>query len=126
MAFTTTGSTLVPIPASITQQYQNDKTSAFIRPFHYNMSQSGGRQYAYITTATTTNIATAERLCKLHVVSGTMGAITIYDNPSGASGNVLYTITTSVAGVYDLQIPTQSAGLTIVTGAATNVAVTYE
>lgn len=126
MPFTTAGATTVPIPVSVSQGIQTAKDGTTVRPQGYNVSQSGGRQYAAVTTATTTSVAIAERLCKVIVTGGTMGAVTIYDNPSAASGPILWARATSVIGEYDVQLPTSTAGFTIVTASAVSLNASYE
>lgn len=126
MAFTTFSTITVPIPSSVTQGIQLAKDGTTARAQYYGTSWSGGRSYLAINSATTTSAATAERLCNIVVTGGSMGAITIYDNPSAASGTILWAIATSVVGVTAVQIATSSAGITVVTAAATNVNVTYD
>jgi hypothetical protein len=76
-----------------------------------------GANYAAFTT---TNVAVkprAGRLAKLVVTSAVTGSVTIYDNPSAASGNVLYTVTTPAVGITVLDIPAKS-GIYLVPGSA--------
>lgn len=86
----------------------------------------GPYEYAYITTATTTQVKTGPGT--LHVIQingGTLGAITVIDGTSGSTANIA-TITPPVAStdgyVYDLRF---ALGLRIVTAAATDVTVTF-
>lgn len=100
-------------------------------PIGHNESISGGLAPVRITTATTTTLVTGPgRLCRIHCYGGTMGLVQVFDNTVG-SGTVIPVGPRSggywpVAGsMEDLQIAF-STGLTIVTGAATLLAVTFE
>lgn len=82
-------------------------------------------KYNNITTATTTLIKTGSGiLAGITVNGGTIGAITIYDNTT-ASTTKIATIASPFAGqVIPFGIGF-STGLTIVTGAATDITVMY-
>jgi len=88
---------------------------------------SGGKFYTSISAAGTTVVKpTAGRLARLIVLGsgGTLGNVTVHDSPD-ASGPVVFGPTTPAAGqVVELQIPC-SAGITVVTAAATALLVTY-
>lgn len=81
--------------------------------------------YAYISTAATTVVkASAGFLHSIVVNGGTAGTIVVYDNPSGTGTIIASFDSTSALAAYlfDVQFTT---GLTIVTGAATKVTVSY-
>lgn len=82
---------------------------------------------AGITTAATTVVkSTAGWLRSITILGGTMGQIDVYDN-SAASGTKLIPTFTPPAGAFEtitFNIPFGS-GLTIVTGAATAIQVSY-
>ena len=76
-----------------------------------------GANYAPFAT---TNVAVkplAGRIAKLVVTSAVTGSITIYDNPSAASGTVLFTATTPAVGITPLDIPAKT-GIYLVPGSA--------
>ena len=127
MSFWSKSGTALPLGASVTQRTLAD-AGGNIRPLQYNESNSGGSQYAAISTATTTTVLSAPgRLCRIHVpgTGGTLGNVTVYDNTSG-SGTAIYGPTSPSAGdIIDLQLPVQT-GITVVTAAATTLIVTYE
>jgi len=124
MAFSTAGSQTVPVPINVTQE-TNVALSGNIRPSTYNKSHSGGRSYLSVVSASTQGTA-AERACILSVTGGVMGAITIYDNVSAASGTVIYGNPSPIAGlVVSLNIPVAN-GVTIVTAVATNCVLSFE
>lgn len=84
---------------------------------------SKGRFYEQVSAATV-SVATARRVCRVLVTAGT-GAITVYDNASAGSGQVIWTIAaTTVGSIYELDCPL-SNGLTVVAAAATTVVVVY-
>lgn len=128
MAFWSKSGQTMPLGGSVTQEVISDG-SGNIRPLQYNESNSGGSRYAAISTATTTVVSNSPgRLCRIHVpgTGGTPGNITIYDNASAGSGQVLYGPTTPSAGqIIDIQAPVQS-GITVVTASAMVCYVTYE
>jgi hypothetical protein len=76
-----------------------------------------GANYAAFTT---TNVAVkprAGRVAKLSITSAVTGSITIYDNPSAASGTVLFTATTPAVGIVNIDIPAKT-GIFLVPGSA--------
>jgi len=76
-----------------------------------------GADYAPFTT---TNVAVkprAGRVAKLVVTAAVTGSITIYDNPSAASGTVLFTATTPAVGITPIDIPAKT-GIYLVPGSA--------
>lgn len=81
--------------------------------------------YNNITTATTTTVKTgAGFLHSITINTTAAGTITIYDNTAG-SGTKIGTLASSVGQqtfFYDVQFAT---GLTIVTGAASDITVSY-
>ena len=76
-----------------------------------------GQTYAAWTTAGIAVKARAGRIAKLVVTSAVTGSITIYDNPSAASGTVLFTATTPALGITVLDIPAKT-GIYLVPGSA--------
>ena len=82
-----------------------------------------GRTYEQVN-ATTVSVATALRVFRVLVTAGT-GAVTVYDNASAASGQVIWTkATVAVGDIYELDCPLVN-GLTVVAAAATTVVVVY-
>jgi len=81
------------------------------------MDTFSGANYAPFTTSNVAVKARGGRLAKLVVTSAVTGSITIYDNPSAASGNVLFTATTPAVGITVLDIPARS-GIYLVPGSA--------
>jgi len=81
--------------------------------------------YRNITSATTTNVVSGPGVLKSITVNTTAaGTITIYDNTS-ATGTKIGTLKSSVAeGTYDFSAAF-TTGLTIVTGAASDITVSY-
>lgn len=80
-----------------------------------------------ITTTTTTTVKSSAGILRgIQVNTTAAGTITVYDN-TGASGTKLGTLVASVnPGMY-FNIPTRFlTGLTIVTGAASDITVWYE
>jgi hypothetical protein len=116
----------VPVAGAITTPVLTGAANK--TPVTHNASNSGGRAYAAISTATTTLVLTgAGRLCRIHVpgTGGTLGNVTVYDSLT-ATGTVLFGPTSPSAGqIIDLQIPV-GTGITVVTAAATAAIVTYE
>lgn len=83
--------------------------------------------YAHISTATTTVVRSGKgTLRSLIINTAAAGTITIYDNTS-AAGQVIAVIAASAPigsnFYYDIAVTT---GITIVTGAATDITVCYE
>lgn len=91
------------------------------------LATTGGKFYASIATAATTVVKpTAGRLVRIIVLGsgGTLGAVTVHDSPD-ATGPVVFGPTIPAAGqVIELQVPCAS-GITVVTGAAITLLVTY-
>ncbi|MDE2104318.1 MAG: hypothetical protein KGL39_44180 [Patescibacteria group bacterium] len=84
---------------------------------------SKGRFYSQVSAATV-SVAATRRVCRLLVTAGT-GAITVYDNASTATGQVIWTkATVAVGDIYELDCPLVN-GLTVVAAAATTVVVIY-
>ncbi len=80
----------------------------------------------YISTATTTTIKTGQGVLHTVVVNGgTAGTVIIYDNTSGAGTVIASFDSTNALATYtfDVQFTT---GLTIVTGGATKVSVSWK
>jgi hypothetical protein len=83
-----------------------------------------GFSFAISTAATTTVKSGSGFVYKIRVVGGTLGNVTIYDNPA-ATGTVLLPTVTPVANGVLLENVSFSAGLTIVTAAATVIVGSY-
>ena len=85
--------------------------------------------YKSISTATTTVIKTGSGIIgNLIIAGGTAGAITVYDNTSASSPTIIATFTPGAVSV-PVCIPINArfnTGLTILTGAATVITVTYK
>lgn len=78
----------------------------------------------YITTSTTTLLATGPgTLHTVTVLGGSAGIITIYDNTAG-SGTVISVIPSGGAGTYFINMPFVN-GCTAVTAAATNCNISF-
>jgi hypothetical protein len=83
-------------------------------------------KFLNITTATTTVVkTTGGGLYGIVVNGGTLGSITLYDNTE-ASGTLIGTIASPVAGMVLPYNAKLDNGLTIVTAAATNLTVCYD
>jgi len=76
-----------------------------------------GSDYVAFTTTNVVVKPRAGRLAKIVVNAAITGSLTLYDNPSAASGTVLYTTTTPPLGVIPLDIPAKS-GIYLVPGSA--------
>ena len=76
-----------------------------------------GADYAAFTTAAVAVKPRAGRVAKLSITSAVTGSITIYDNPSAASGTVLFTATTPAVGIISIDIPAKT-GIYLVPGSA--------
>jgi hypothetical protein len=76
-----------------------------------------GQTYTAFTTAGVVIKARPGRIAKLVVTSAVTGSITIYDNPSAASGTVLFTATTPAVGIVPIDIPAKT-GIYLVPGSA--------
>lgn len=84
----------------------------------------GGRSYAVVTATTTSIKAAPGRIFRVLVTAGT-GAITIFDNPSAASGNTIWTkATVAVGDIYAIDCP-MTTGITVVVAAATTAVFIY-
>ena len=82
-------------------------------------------KYVNVTTATTTLVKTGLGiLAGITVNGGTLGAITVYDN-TAAAGPKIATIAVSYAGQVIPFGVGFTTGLTVVTGAATDITVIY-
>jgi hypothetical protein len=57
------------------------------------------------------------RLVKVSVTASSTGAVTIYDNASAGSGTILWSGTSPVVGVYDVNLPAVN-GITVVAAAS--------
>jgi hypothetical protein len=90
---------------------------------------TGGYSSAAISTATTTTVKSgAGTLHTISILGGTAGAIDVYDNTAGSGTKLVPTftpgsVTTPATLTFDVAFAT---GLTIVTGAATLLQVSYK
>ena len=73
--------------------------------------------YVAFTTSAGAARARAAHLWGISVTSAVTGTITIYDNPSAASGTVLFTATTPAVGIVPIDIPAKT-GIYLVPGSA--------
>jgi len=81
--------------------------------------------YAAITSATTTTIKSGTGfLHAVTVTGGTAGTITVFDNTAGSGTAIATFSSTNALATYIFDV-SFSTGLTVVTGAATNVTVSY-
>jgi len=82
-------------------------------------------KYAYIDSATTTQVDTGQgQLIRIIVGETAAGAISVIDNTSGSTVNI-GTLKASIAeGVYEFNVQYVS-GLRIITGAASKITVVY-
>ena len=76
-----------------------------------------GATYAAFTTVAVAVKPRAGRVAKLSITAAVTGSITIYDNPSAASGTVLFTATTPAVGIVPIDIPAKT-GIYLVPGSA--------
>jgi hypothetical protein len=81
------------------------------------LHSDGGGNSAFVATNTTTDTvikASPGRLCKVVVTTSTAVALSIWDNASGHTGNLLLTIPASAAAgtIYSPQILAQN-GITV-------------
>lgn len=84
-----------------------------------------GHNVTVISTAATTTIKTGTGVIRhIRVIGGTLGNVTAYDNTAG-SGTLLVPTVTPAAGQILLEDAAFTTGLTIVTAAATLLAVTW-
>lgn len=82
-------------------------------------------QYSYISSATTTQVATGPVTLKKIIVGETAaGSIKIIDGTSGTTTNVAELKASVVEGEYEFNVRL-AAGLRIVTGAASKITVVY-
>ncbi len=82
-------------------------------------------KYASVSTATTTLVKVGPGVVNsIRAVGGTMGAVTIYDN-TAASGTVILPAVTPAQSHVLLEDVAFATGLTIVTAAATILAISY-
>lgn len=78
-----------------------------------------------ITTATTTVVKSGTGILKSITVNSTAaGTITVYDNTSAAGTKIATLKTSVVEGTYEYNV-SFNTGLTIVTGAASDITVAY-
>ena len=83
------------------------------------MSQNvwSGADYLSFTTTAGVVKPRAGRLMKIVVTAAVTGSITIYDNPSAASGTILFTATTPAVGIIPVDVPAKT-GMWCVPGSA--------
>lgn len=87
--------------------------------------RNDGYKYAYISTATTTQVLTgAGRLIRIIVGETAAGAIDIIDDTSGTTANIGSLKASIVEGDYEFGVSV-SKGIRIVTGAASKITVVY-
>ena len=93
------------------------------------MSQANLRddhKYAYIATATTTQVDTGNgRLVRIVVGNDLAGAVSIIDNTSGSTVNIGLLGTGTLADSYEFGV-TYTTGLRIITAGADSITVVYE
>jgi hypothetical protein len=84
-----------------------------------NVDTFQGQSYAAFTTSNVAVKARAGRIAKIVVTAAVTGSLTIYDNPSAASGTILYVsaATPAVGTILVLDIPARS-GIFLVPGSA--------
>lgn len=83
-------------------------------------------QYRYIATATTTNVDVGQgQLIRIVLTETAAGAITIYDEESGGTTNIIGIMKASVVeGTYEFGVM-YSQGIQIVTAGASKLTVVY-
>lgn len=82
-------------------------------------------KYAYIDTATTTQIFTGKcKLIKIIVTETAAGTITVVDGTSGSTPVVSLLKASIVEGEYEYKV-SLAQGLRIITGAASKITVVY-
>jgi len=83
-------------------------------------------KYTYISTATTTIVKPGPSILMGILITETAaGAITVYDNASAASGDVIALFKASIAeGYYEIDTACRN-GIVIVTAAASKLTVVY-
>ena len=85
-----------------------------------------GHQYAYIGTATTTQVKTGNGILHKIIIGETSaGAISIIDNTSGTTVNLASLKASIVEGTYVFDC-VFNAGLRIITAGASKITVIYE
>lgn len=85
-----------------------------------------GYKYAYISTATTTQVKTGNGILRAIVVNTTAaGAISIIDGTSGSTVNIGSLKASVVEGTYHYDL-VFNAGLRIITAGASDITVIYE
>lgn len=83
-----------------------------------NVDTFSGANYAPFTTTNVAVKARGGRIAKIVVTAAVTGSLTIYDNPSAASGQILYVSpATPGVGIIPLDIPARS-GIFLVPGSA--------
>lgn len=87
------------------------------------------QRFSYLTikTATTTTVSGAGFLHAINIIGGTLGTIAVYDNTAASGTEIVPTFTPTATLpnpplVFNVSF---STGLTIVTGAATIISVSY-
>lgn len=82
-------------------------------------------EYKNITTATTTVVKSGTGVLKAITVNTTAaGTVTVYDNTSAAGAKIATLKASVLEGTYEFNVAF-GTGLTIVTGAASDITVTY-
>jgi hypothetical protein len=83
-----------------------------------NVDMFQGANYAPFTTSNVAVKARGGRIAKIVVTAAITGSLTIYDNPSAASGQILYvSAATPGVGIIPIDIPARS-GIFLVPGSA--------
>lgn len=82
-------------------------------------------EYAYISSATTTQVKTGKGILKSIIVGETAaGSIKVIDNTTGTTTNLAELKASIVEGTYDFNV-SFSTGLRIVTAGASKITVVY-
>lgn len=82
-------------------------------------------QYAYISTATTTQVDSGQgQLIRIIVTETAAGAISVIDNTSGSTVNIGQLKASIVEGTYEFGIQ-YAVGLRIITAGASKITVVY-
>lgn len=89
---------------------------------------SQGNRTTAISSATTTVVKSGSGILKsITILGGTLGAITVYDNTSAAGTTICPAFTPAAGSMETLEFDVVfTNGLTIVTGAATVLQVSYQ
>jgi hypothetical protein len=83
-----------------------------------NVDMFQGANYAPFTTSNVAVKTRGGRIAKIVVTAAITGSLTIYDNPSAASGQILYvSAATPGVGIIPIDIPARS-GIFLVPGSA--------